>query len=95
MVDDNLYGADLFGNPIERPSHGKLTDTFIVPPFSVLDARQGYWQERKRAWLSLGIQSEIGRGECRPHGKDERPVGEDGRGKYGGGIAGGRELDNG
>jgi hypothetical protein len=33
-----------------------------VPPFSVLDARQGYWQERKRAWLSLGIQSEVGRG---------------------------------
>jgi 16S rRNA G966 N2-methylase RsmD len=41
----------------------KLGDRFIVPPFSVLDARQGYWQERKRAWLSLGIQSEIGRGE--------------------------------
>jgi 16S rRNA G966 N2-methylase RsmD len=40
-----------------------LADHFIVPPFSVLDARQGYWQERKRAWLSLGIQSEIGRGE--------------------------------
>jgi DNA modification methylase len=40
----------------------RLTDKFIVPPFSVLDTRQGYWQERKRAWLSLGIQSEIGRG---------------------------------
>jgi hypothetical protein len=40
-----------------------LSDRFIVPPFSVLDARQGYWQERKRAWLVLGIQSELGRGE--------------------------------
>jgi hypothetical protein len=39
----------------------RLTDKFIVPPFSVLDTRQGYWQERKRAWLALGIQSEIGR----------------------------------
>ncbi len=38
-----------------------LAERFIVPPFSVLDARQGYWQERKRAWLALGIQSEIGR----------------------------------
>ena len=38
-----------------------LADRFLVPPFSVLDARQGYWQERKRAWLSLGIQSELGR----------------------------------
>ena len=34
-----------------------------MPPFSVLDARQGYWQDRKRAWLALGIQSELGRGE--------------------------------
>jgi len=39
-----------------------LAERFGVPPFSVLDARQGYWQERKRAWLALGIQSEIGRG---------------------------------
>jgi hypothetical protein len=30
-----------------------LRDSFIVPPFSVLDARQGYWQERKRRWLEL------------------------------------------
>lgn len=28
-----------------------LNDTFIVPPFSILDTRQGYWQERKKAWL--------------------------------------------
>lgn len=40
-----------------------LSDRFIVPPFSVLDARQGYWQDRKRQWLSIGIQSELGRGE--------------------------------
>lgn len=39
-----------------------LSDRFLVPPFSVLDARQGYWQDRKRAWLSLGIESELGRG---------------------------------
>jgi len=39
-----------------------LSQRFLVPPFSVLDARQGYWQERKRAWLALGIESELGRG---------------------------------
>ena len=39
-----------------------LSQRFLVPPFSVLDARQGYWQERRRAWLALGIQSELGRG---------------------------------
>ena len=32
-------------------------------PFSVLNARGGWWQERKAAWLALGIQSELGRGD--------------------------------
>lgn len=39
-----------------------LSDRFIIPPFSVLDTRQGYWTERKRAWKALGIKSEVGRG---------------------------------
>lgn len=29
----------------------KLADRFIIPPLSVLDARQGYWQERKSIWI--------------------------------------------
>lgn len=44
-------------------SLGALRERFVVPPFSVLDTRQGYWQERKRAWMALGIRSELGRGE--------------------------------
>ena len=40
-----------------------LKDRFIVPPFSVFDTRQGYWQERKNLWKSLGIKSELGRGD--------------------------------
>jgi hypothetical protein len=40
-----------------------LAETFGVPPFSVLNAREGWWQDRKRAWLALGIQSELGRGD--------------------------------
>lgn len=40
-----------------------LADRFLVPPFSVLDARAGYWQQRKREWLDLGIRSELGRDE--------------------------------
>lgn len=39
-----------------------LRDRFGIPPFSVLDARAGWWQDRKRAWIALGIESEIGRG---------------------------------
>ena len=40
-----------------------LVDKFIVPPFSILDTRQGYWQDRKRKWRSIGIRSEEGRSE--------------------------------
>jgi len=38
-----------------------LRDRFVEPPFSILDARSGNWQDRKRAWLTLNIQSELGR----------------------------------
>jgi hypothetical protein len=54
---------------IETPAKTKaaaertLMERFGVAPFSVLKAREGWWQERKRAWLALGIQSELGRGE--------------------------------
>jgi 16S rRNA G966 N2-methylase RsmD len=40
----------------------RLREQFGVPPFTVLDARQDYWQERKRAWLAIGIKSGEGRG---------------------------------
>lgn len=40
-----------------------LKDRFLVPPFSILDSKQGYWQERKRDWIKLGIKSEVGRGD--------------------------------
>jgi hypothetical protein len=42
-------------------SSGALLQKFGIPPFTILDARQGYWKERKAGWLSLGIQSELGR----------------------------------
>jgi DNA modification methylase len=42
---------------------GALAAEFLIPPFSVLSARQGWWQDRKRQWLALGIKSELGRGE--------------------------------
>ena len=43
--------------------HRTLREQFLVPPFSILDARLGFWQERKRSWLALGLASELGRGE--------------------------------
>jgi DNA modification methylase len=35
-----------------------LKDSFIFPPFSILDTRSGVWQERKRKWVSLGFNSQ-------------------------------------
>jgi hypothetical protein len=54
--------SDLFGNPVEGPKVPPLQERFLIPPFSVLDARQGYWQDRKREWIDLGIKGELGRG---------------------------------
>ena len=61
------YGRELADKKdaeAQEAARRTLAERFIVPPFSVLDARQGYWQERKRAWIDLGIESELGRGEC-------------------------------
>lgn len=48
-------------------STASLADKFGIAPFSVLNAREGWWQSRKRAWLAIGIKSELGRGD--QHGK--------------------------
>tara|TARA_R110002110_G_scaffold341449_1_gene551626 strand:+ start:116 stop:1216 length:1101 start_codon:yes stop_codon:yes gene_type:complete len=40
---------------------GILEERFGVPPFSILDAKQGYWQDRKKEWKTIGIESELGR----------------------------------
>lgn len=63
--DELLYAHDGGAPPEEKEQAPKvrLADLFGVPPFSVLNARDGWWQNRKRAWLDLGIQSETGRGE--------------------------------
>ena len=34
----------------EQFSKGGLSDRFIVPPFSILDTGQAYWQKRKAEW---------------------------------------------
>jgi hypothetical protein len=70
LEDLDTYLGDLTGDSINENTEEtktSLTDRFLVPPFSVLDARQGYWQERKRKWLSLGIKSELGRGGALIH----------------------------
>lgn len=62
--DDAEFVAFMTGlnGDAKADANKTLAERFGVPPFSVLDARQGYWQDRKAAWLALGIQSELGRG---------------------------------
>ena len=50
---ENIFGEDM--------KTVFLRDRYIEPPFSVLDSKQGRWQNRKKKWLNLGILSEIGR----------------------------------
>lgn len=40
---------------------GALRHDFVCPPFSVLDAKKGPWQARKREWNALGLDSGAGR----------------------------------
>ena len=52
------YGLDVWQNvddntENEITEHNKLSDTFVVPPFSILDTKKGYWQERKKYWKEL------------------------------------------
>lgn len=51
-----------------------LVERFGVPPFTTLDTRQGYWQARKRAWLSLGIEAELGRTAGLTYGRFDNPA---------------------
>ncbi len=73
------WGLDLPTFEVEEEEHESLTnpkklaDRFIIPPFSVLDTKQGAWQQRKNYWLSLGIRSEEGRdAECLQNNINEK-----------------------
>ena len=58
-----MFEADLFGDEVPLVAQGStLSETWDYPPFSVLNAREGWWHERKRQWLAMGIKSELGRG---------------------------------
>lgn len=59
--EEVLDGADKLGEEV-RKTRGSLADKFTLPPFTVLNAREGWWQKQKEAWIDLGIQSELGRG---------------------------------
>lgn len=61
LTEPDLYGVDLFGDAMKPKSSGPIAERFVIPPFTILDAKQGDWQERKRAWQGMGIRGEVGR----------------------------------
>lgn len=72
--NDDHFGDGLFTVAPAAPI--RLADRFGFPPFSVLDRRSGDWMDRKRRWMSMGIQSEVGRdtGLCYAKGGGTDPV---------------------
>ena len=64
----------------EEQANRQLKDVFVVPPFSILDARQGYWQEQKKAWRDLINDN----GESRQHVEAYKNKDWEGK-EYGGG----------
>jgi hypothetical protein len=62
-IEDILGDGGAGGDADRQRANGALREAFLAPPFSVLNAREGRWQDRKEAWLAIGIQSELGRGE--------------------------------
>jgi len=84
---------ELFDKKEEEPKEGtgagSLAGRFLIPPFSVLNAREGWWQDRKRAWIALGIKSEEGRGGGGGWKETQHIWAWKGRKKGGGGGGGG------
>ncbi|MBR2140899.1 MAG: ParB N-terminal domain-containing protein [Rickettsiales bacterium] len=66
----NDWGVDMRGfddnrqeesNEINNNIKGSLKDKYLEVPFSILDAKKGEWQNRKKLWINKGIKSEVGR----------------------------------
>lgn len=49
-------------NPVIEEERPSLRERFGIPPFTILDARHKLWMDRKKIWIALGLQSELGRG---------------------------------
>lgn len=47
----------------ENSRNGAMVREFGAPPFTVLDARQGYWTQRKQQWIALGVHGAEGRAD--------------------------------
>lgn len=51
---DGEGGSGMETNSAKEVSKdGSLSERFVVPPFSILDTRKGYWQARKKLWRDI------------------------------------------
>ncbi|MBO0947543.1 hypothetical protein [Fibrella forsythiae] len=58
----------------KQQNEGGLAERFVVPPFSVLDTRQGYWQARKKDWHArIGDKGESREGTLRKSASGDDP----------------------
>lgn len=58
---ENLLPMEGGHEATQANARASLAERFLLAPFTVLNARDGNWQTRKRAWLGLGLCSELGR----------------------------------
>jgi len=68
MQRTNLPDNKGFDFKIKQAPGKGLSGRFIFPPFSVFRTTDGDWLRRKRQWIALGIESEIGRGDAKVFG---------------------------
>src|SRR6185437_9374410 len=55
--------TDIFGRPLQSGQKSILGKRWRAPPFNLVNFREGDFLNRTRDWISLGIRSELGRGE--------------------------------
>ena len=63
--DAEFYGFEINTDAEYDPGEerkGSMSEKYLAPPFSVLYGTTGEWLARKRAWVNMGIRSELGRG---------------------------------
>ncbi len=60
-IEDFLIDSNEEAKAKQTAAKNALSEAFGVPPFSIIDTRQKYWQERKRNWTDLGINSQESR----------------------------------
>ena len=75
MAKVKSHPEGLFGEQYKHKAKDILSSRFIIPPFSVLNTREGWWQQRKRAWIAAGVHGELGRGFFDGDGTYEKSLG--------------------